>query len=401
MVERLDAPQPVYPLPPIEQIPDDEIDRTEAGKQIATRIGELPAVVLGAASFSALYNTDDHISGTNPLRVTRLALRYGINAFDTSPYYGPSEIILGNALKALENEFPRSSYQLITKCGRFGSTRADFDLTRVGVRASVARSLSRLHTDYLDVVYVHDIEFIADVRAPRTVGNHLSALGSEREAYGLEEYQAGQVLGEGDQEVLGAIEALRELQGEGFVKKVGISGYPLPTLLRIAILVLHTTGRPLDIVMSYSHLNLQNRTFEAFKPALLERAAVKQVVSASPFSMGLLSPKPPAWHPASDEIKVAVTRAIVMHNERISGGSTGPTFSELALGYAFGQALKAHTPTVVGLGHIEDAHTCARVWQQVESGNLPIEWETHVEAITRFFEAENALDKSWEDPSFS
>lgn len=113
MVERLDAPQPVYPLPPIEQIPDDEIDRAEAGKQIVTRIGELPAVVLGAASFSPLYNTDDHISGTNPLRVTRLALRYGIDAFDTSPYYGPSEIILGNALKALENEFPRSSYQLV------------------------------------------------------------------------------------------------------------------------------------------------------------------------------------------------------------------------------------------------------------------------------------------------
>ncbi|KIK20751.1 hypothetical protein PISMIDRAFT_12818 [Pisolithus microcarpus 441] len=323
MVERLDAPQPVYPLPPIEQIPDEEIDRPEAGKQI------------------------------------------------------------------------------ITKCGRYGNTRDDFDLTRAGVHASVARSLSRLHTDYVDVVYVHDIEFIADVRAPRTAGNHLSALGSEREAYGLEEYQAGQVLGKGDQEVLGAIEALRELQEEGIVRKVGISGYPLPTLLRIAILVLHTTGKPLDIVMSYSHLNLQNRTFEAFKPALLERAAVKQGVSASPFSMGLLTPKPPTWHPASDEIKVAVAKAIAMHNERIGRESTGPTFSELALGYAFGQALKAHTPTVVGLGRIEDVHTCARVWQHVESGNLPIEWQTHIEAITHYFEAENVLDKCWENPSFS
>lgn len=39
--------------------------------------------------------------------------RYGIRAFDTSPYYGPSEIVLGNALEALENEFPRSSYQIV------------------------------------------------------------------------------------------------------------------------------------------------------------------------------------------------------------------------------------------------------------------------------------------------
>lgn len=39
--------------------------------------------------------------------------RYGIRAFDTSPFYGPSEIVLGNALKALENDFPRSSYQIV------------------------------------------------------------------------------------------------------------------------------------------------------------------------------------------------------------------------------------------------------------------------------------------------
>lgn len=39
--------------------------------------------------------------------------RYGIRAFDTAAFYGPSEIILGTALKALENEFPRSSYQIV------------------------------------------------------------------------------------------------------------------------------------------------------------------------------------------------------------------------------------------------------------------------------------------------
>jgi hypothetical protein len=38
---------------------------------------------------------------------------YGIRAFDTSPYYGSSEIILGNALMSLKSQFPRSSYQLV------------------------------------------------------------------------------------------------------------------------------------------------------------------------------------------------------------------------------------------------------------------------------------------------
>ena len=38
---------------------------------------------------------------------------YGVNAFDTSAYYGESEIVLGTALKALAREFPRTSYKLV------------------------------------------------------------------------------------------------------------------------------------------------------------------------------------------------------------------------------------------------------------------------------------------------
>ena len=41
------------------------------------------------------------------------SVRYGICAFDTSAYYGPSEIVLGNILETLRAEFPRSSYQLV------------------------------------------------------------------------------------------------------------------------------------------------------------------------------------------------------------------------------------------------------------------------------------------------
>ncbi|KAL4075683.1 Aldo/keto reductase family-domain-containing protein [Scleroderma yunnanense] len=401
MVERLDAPQPTIPLPPIEQIPDDDTDKPKPGIQIMTRIGDHPAIVFGTATFSRIYSTEDQFQGVTPLRVTRLALRYGINAFDTAPYYGPSEIILGNALKALSCEFPRSSYQLLTKCGRFGNTRADFDLTRQGVHASVSRSLARLHTDYLDTVYVHDLEFIAETRAPRTAGLHLSALDSERDAYGLGEDQAGQVLGDGDKEVLGAVAALRELQDKGIVRRVGISGYPLPTLLRLAILVLHETGKPLDVVMSYCHLNLQNRTLEAFRPAFLERAKVTRVVAASPLCMGLLSPKPPVWHPSSDKTKAAVANAVALHNQRIDGEENGPTFSELALGYAFERALEAQIPTVAGLCHVEEVHTCARIWHELESGKARSEWGNHVEAVISSLKDADVLDQSWENPRFA
>jgi hypothetical protein len=38
---------------------------------------------------------------------------YGIRYFDTSPYYGASEIILGALLPTLAPEFPRESYKIV------------------------------------------------------------------------------------------------------------------------------------------------------------------------------------------------------------------------------------------------------------------------------------------------
>jgi D-arabinose 1-dehydrogenase len=71
---------------------------------------------------------------------------------------------------------------------------------------------------------VHDVEYIADSKAPRTSGDHRSALGVEAAAYGLEEEDKAIVCGDGDREVLAAISELRRQQEAGVVKRVGISG---------------------------------------------------------------------------------------------------------------------------------------------------------------------------------
>ena len=99
----------------------------------------------------------------------------GINVFDTSPYYGDSELVLGDALEAVSDEFPRSSYYIQTKVGRYGYTTKDFDYSSERVQKSVAESMRRLHTDYLDVVLCHDVEFVDfdDVVGP---GGALEAL---------------------------------------------------------------------------------------------------------------------------------------------------------------------------------------------------------------------------------
>lgn len=118
-------------------------------------------------------------------------LLIGINSFDTSPYYGNSEYILGDALLELRNEFPRDHYYLATKIGRYGYTVKDFDYSAKRVYESVEESMKRMHTDYLDVVYCHDVEFV--------------------------DFQ--QVVGPNQ-----ALEALFSLKNQGKVKYVGCSG---------------------------------------------------------------------------------------------------------------------------------------------------------------------------------
>ena len=138
----------------------------------------------------------------------------------------------------MKPEFPRSSYKLvcssevlflpaqilrpkITKAGRY---ETGFDYSPETVRASVARSLSRLGTEYLDAVYMHDVEFVATpvINGP-TAGDHSEAL-EDPASWGLAEEDKAKIRGEGDQKVLDAVGVLWKLKEEGKVKAVGISG---------------------------------------------------------------------------------------------------------------------------------------------------------------------------------
>jgi L-galactose dehydrogenase len=84
--------------------------------------------------------------------IVRRAFELGVNIVDTSPDYGESETLLGNALK----DITRDSYLLCTKMmpyrPRDGVVRPAGDL-----RASIENSLRQLRTDYLDVLYLHGV----------------------------------------------------------------------------------------------------------------------------------------------------------------------------------------------------------------------------------------------------
>lgn len=76
----------------------------------------------------------------------------GVNVLDTAPAYGSSEERIGQLLKPTL----RKNWVLLTKVGEeFEEGVSLFDFTPEHAAFSIKRSLSRLNTDYLDIVLVH------------------------------------------------------------------------------------------------------------------------------------------------------------------------------------------------------------------------------------------------------
>ncbi|KAG8796788.1 hypothetical protein FRC12_000038 [Ceratobasidium sp. 428] len=117
--------------------------------------------------------------------------------------------------------------------------------------------------------------------------------------------------------------------------------------------------------MSYSHFNLQNHAFESFAPLLRETGA-KQLLVASPLSMGLLTDNPPEWHPAGAEmIKFKDSQLLPMCKSRPGG------LPNVALGYVLAQnsGAMAGVPLVAGFSRRSEVHEAVAVWREVENGS--------------------------------
>lgn len=169
----------------------------------------------------------------------------------------------------------------------------------------------------------------------------------------------------------------------------------MPTLLRIALLVLYTPPfEPLDVLLSYSHLNLQNDAFEQFLPIFRQRARIPQFVAASPINMGLLSPSPPSWHPATPEIREAARRA----NEVCNRAGWDGGLPNIALGFAYRKSREMDVPMVVGLSRPHEVHENVKVWREIqEESEADIKARTACEkAVVDEFEGTRGL--SWASP---
>jgi len=216
------------------------------------------------------------------MRCVDVALDSGMNLIDTSPYYGRglSEVLLGLALK----DKPRDSYYLSTKLGRYAPACFDFSAKRVV--ESVEISLERVKTDYIDILFCHDIEFVSL-----------------------------------DEIVEVTLPAIRKLRDQGKVRWIGVSGYPMKIFREI----LNRTE--LDVVLSYNHYTLQN-TMLADNLEFLESKGAG-ILNAAPFSARLLTGAPlPDWHKATDEVRT-VCAAAAKHCT-----SAGSDIAKLALQFS-------------------------------------------------------------------
>ncbi|MCJ1285593.1 hypothetical protein MMC26_004934 [Xylographa opegraphella] len=314
----------------------------------------LPPLICGTATFNSQYNPDPYALPTTG--IVHRALSSGVRAFDTSPYYGPAEELLGQALDTsfVHDNFPRRDYYLLTKVGRVGG--AEFDYSPAWVRTSIQRSLKRLKTDYLDVVYCHDVEFVTP------------------------------------EEVLTAVTELRRIRDEnGAVKYVGISGYPVAVLCELAEMILERTGEPLDIVMSYANYTLQNTRLSSVALPRLKAAGVDVVPNASVLAMGLLrrGGVPVGslgdWHPSPNELRSAVDTA-----SRYCDG-LGDRIEKVAIRWALGTWLKEGATlgsnvkpgndtvvegtgesrqgiSVIGVSNLKELDETLQVWRSILDG---------------------------------
>ncbi|UZJ53879.1 hypothetical protein CBS101457_003199 [Exobasidium rhododendri] len=338
-----------------------------------------PPLLLGGGTLgSKMYNDDEHLMSQEPYRVVRLALQYGINAMDTSPYYHPSEITLGQILHTLQPEYPRESYYLISKVGRYGPAKSDFDYSPEQVEKSIMQSLERLGTDYLDVALMHDVEFLSAGGANASKeGFHAQNELEEEEELHAEAHQ--KVENVDDEVILKAVQKLFELKERGLVRNVGISGYPLPILLRLSRLVATTPPyKPLDVILSYSNHNLhcdlllgyREKRFAAKPRGSTKEWLAPRLINASPFSMGLLRDSdPPPWHPAKQELKDACKE--VSRQLKSRGSSLAETAGQYGIRGSEIRESRGRRPilsTIVGLSTVDEVHQLIHAYRVMLAG---------------------------------
>ena len=144
------------------------------------------------------------VSEKQAVRVLRRAFESGVNYVDTFKGYGDSEIKIATALGGVRDE-----YYLSTKIS---------DHTRKGARATIRESLKRLGTDYIDLMYIKNLDSAEVIDRAMSKG--------------------------------GSLEVAREAQKAGVVKHIGFTSHTEKAAYRAL-----RTGEYEAVMFPYSVMN--------------------------------------------------------------------------------------------------------------------------------------------------
>lgn len=194
-----------------------------------------------------------------------------------------------------------------TKTGRFGFD--DLDFTPERIRSSVDNSLRLLGTDYLDVLQLHDIEFVP--------------WDGIREA---------------------AYEELADLKKQGKARYIGMSGYPIAAMTRVA------RQTDIDVMLVHNLGNLLDSTVSELIPVAEEEGV--GILNAAAVCLGLLTPggsNALIEHPAGPEMHAAAQRMVALCKQ------VGADIGRLANQYAIQRSGCATTVVGTAKPHHLDA----------------------------------------------
>ncbi|KAG5657612.1 hypothetical protein KAF25_007645 [Fusarium avenaceum] len=335
-------------------------------------------LVLGGAGFS--YQLNPNPESLPIVDILLRAFDLGLRTIDTSPYYEPSEQLIGAALSdsRITSKYQRADYEIMTKVGRIKEN--EFNYSPDWIRKSVARSLERFKTTYLDVVFCHDVEYVSIDEAVTAVG------------------------------------VLLEFQRSGVVLRVGISGYDIDVLAEVATLAQQRYGRPVDVIQTWAQLTLQNTQAETRGFARFRAAGVKSVFCSSPLAVGLLRTGgipvglTGDWHPAPQGLRAAAAEAAQWVDEH----GNGETLAFLAMQFAILKATQNSTAsfevsTITGISTLPEleqnvaaAKTILKSAKASESLQDYTELDLQaVESRSGLYERVQAIIGTWVDYDFT
>ncbi|SGZ37905.1 related to D-arabinose 1-dehydrogenase [Hanseniaspora guilliermondii] len=312
-------------------------------------ISDILPITLGGATLNVQYNDDPQ--SIPLLEMVERAFSSGIcNSIDTSPYYGDSEMLYGKVLQHLNytnnaNSLKRKSIFVITKCGRIREN--EFDYTYDAIISSIKRSIRRLfgqeQSEFLDLVYLHDIEF-------QTMDQRMEAL-----------------------------KALKDLKTQGLIRFIGCSGYPISFIYETCIEFKKRFGESLDGTLSYSNGCLQNDTLfdnEVIDQRFFKECGLKVVSNGSILSMSMLSQhalgiKP--FHPCQKiiremfdfNVKSSLNQQLLQILDKYH-----QRLPLLATKFAIIKNFQYNLLTVVGISNLEEWNDCESIYKNTMSNDF-------------------------------